>query len=343
VFNKKILHIGPFFEGSTVVHRHNALMKIFSDCKSFNTNTYLPIFERGIHSLWRKLSWGPPIKKLNNDLITILETNFPDIIFFEKSLYFYPATIKRIKDMGILLIHFSTDDQFNPKNQTKFYLNSIQLYDIHLTTKSYNVDELYKVGAKNVFFVNNATDEEIFRPINSNALMDFKCDVGFIGTWEKERANSILYLANNGISVRVWGPGWKNKSYLKHHNINIENKYLRNLEYVYAINATKINLNFLRKQNRDLQTTRSIEIPLCKSFMLAEYSTEHEHLFKENVEAVFFKSDTDLLNKVNYYLKNDNDRIEISINGYNRCLNSGYTYYKLYKNLFNQILKKYQF
>lgn len=338
MLNKKILHIGPFFKGSTVVHRHNALLKIFLSCKSFNTNTYLPTFKRGFHSIWRKLSWGPPISRLNRDILISVKKNQPDIIFFEKALYIYPKTLQCIKEMGITIIHFSTDDQFNPKNQTRFYLNSINLYDIHITTKSYNVEELYHIGAKQVIFVNNATDEEIFKPLFDIDINEYKCDVGFIGTWEKERANSILYLAENGIEVRIWGPGWSNKSNLKHPNIRIENKYLRGLEYVYAINATKINLNFLRKENRDLQTTRSIEIPSCKSFMLAEYSEEHVNLFKENSEAVYFKDNIDLLDKVSYYLKNEDARNDISNNGYNRCLNSGYSYTILYYNLFNQII-----
>jgi spore maturation protein CgeB len=338
LFNKKILHFGPFFEGSTVLHRHNALKRIFISCQSFNTNSYLPTFKRGIHSIWRKLSWGPPISKLNKDLILFLNIYKPDLIFFEKNLYIYPSTLNYIKQLGIVIIHFSTDDQFNPNNQTFFYLNSIKIYDFHITTKSYNVNELYLHGAKSVFFVNNATDESIFKPIiNNDLISQYNCDVGFIGTWEKERADSILYLANNDIKVRVWGPGWKNKRYLIHPNIFIENKYLIGQQYIYAINATKINLNFLRKENRDLQTTRSIEIPACNAFMLAEFSNEHATLFEEDKEAVFFRNNTDLLTKVIFYLENDTLRNSISKNGFNRCINSNYFYYNLYLSLFNNM------
>lgn len=339
MIKKNILHVGPFFEGSTVVHRHNALLKIFTLCHSFNTNSYLPTFRRGLHSIWRKLCWGPPIRNLNKDLILNVIKYKPDLIFFEKSLYIYPATLNYIKKMGITLIHFSTDDQFNPNNQTRFYLNSINLYDLHLTTKSYNVSELYQHGANLVHFVNNATDESVFKPIiNENLINQYKCDVGFIGTWEKERAESILFLANNGIKVKVWGPGWKNKRSLIHPNILLENKYLKGQEYIYAINATKINLNFLRKENRDLQTTRSIEIPACKAFMLAEFSDEHANLFQENIESVFFRDNNDLLLKVTYYLENENYRNTISENGFNRCFKSNYFYYNLYLLLFKKLM-----
>jgi spore maturation protein CgeB len=72
--------------------------------------------------------------------------------------------------------------------------------------------------------------------------------------------------------------------------------------------------------------------------MLAEYSEEHVNLFKENSEAVYFKDNIYLLDKVSYYLKNEDARNDISTNGYNRCLNSGYSYTILYYNLFNQFI-----
>ena len=63
---------------------------------------------------------------------------------------------------------------------------------------------------------------------------------------------------------------------------------------IKGIAAMQINLGFLRKVNRDIQTDRSVEIPACGGFMLAEYSTEHSLLFKEGVEAVFYRNQNEL-------------------------------------------------
>ena len=116
-------------------------------------------------------------------------------------------------------------------------------------------------------------------------------------------------MAKAGIKVVVWGDGWERIKDC-YQNIDYRGNSIYDDEYVKVINSMDINLAFLRKRNRDLQTTRSIEIPACGAFMLAEYTDEHEMLFKEGVEAEFFSSDQELIQKAKYYLKNDKERID---------------------------------
>ena len=63
----------------------------------------------------------------------------------------------------------------------------------------------------------------------------------------------------------------------------------------------KFHYVFLRKVNRDKITTRSIEIPACRGFMLAERTKAHENLFQENIEADLFSNNNELYEKIKYF------------------------------------------
>ena len=59
--------------------------------------------------------------------------------------------------------------------------------------------------------------------------------------------------------------------------------------------------------------------------MLAERTEEHERLFAPEMEADYFSSDDELIEKCRYYLENEDRRRAIAHNGYTRCVSSGYS------------------
>lgn len=135
----------------------------------------------------------------------------------------------------------------------------------------------------------------------------------------------MYQLACAGIPVRVWGPGWERNGF-RHPDLRIHPVSLLGDDYARAICSFDINLCFLRKASRDLQTQRSIEIPACGGFMLAEHTPEHEALFREGFEAEYFRSDEELINKVRYYMSHEDLRKRIAVVGRERCLRDGYSY-----------------
>ena len=216
--------------------------------------------------------------------------------------------------------------------------NGLNLYDHIFTTKSYNLTELNSLGAKKVHFLYQAYSNIYHIPCKQCENSKYKFDVLFIGTAEKERIDSLNYLAQNGIKINIYGGGWNkvNKTTL-HHNLVINEYDLIGSDYADAISCSKISLCFLRKINRDLHTSRSIEIPACKGFMIAERTNEHLDLFEENKEAVYFSNDCELLEKVKYYLENEKERLSISNNGYNKCVKKDYSYDNMVKKILGKI------
>jgi spore maturation protein CgeB len=169
----------------------------------------------------------------------------------------------------------------------------------------------------------NAVDPDVHRPVpvSDQDRLRLGGPVGFVGTWEKPRSRSLYRLAVAGIPVRVWGNLWERCRY-RHPLLRIEHRALLDDDNALAVSAFDVNLCFLRSW--DFQTTRSIEIPACGGFMLADRTDEHLALFAEGVEAAYFGDDDELLTKVRHYLEYPGERRRIAAAGRERCLRDGY-------------------
>lgn len=264
-----------------------------------------------------------------------------DIVWIDKGIVISKETFGLIKKTQphAKIIGYSPDWMMGRHNQSRQFLESLPYYDCYVTTKSYAVEEMLKAGCKDVFYVGNSFQKGFHRPydLTDEERKRFSCDVGFIGAFETERANSILFMARNGIKVDIWGSiTWK--SFCDdNQNLSFRGTELLNEDYSKALSACKISLCFLRKMNRDLQTTRSVEIPACGSFMLAERTSEHSDMFREDVEAVYFSSDEELLEKCRKYLNDDDARKKIAMAGHLRCVSSDYSYHGRIREILNHV------
>jgi len=287
-----------------------------------------------------KLGYPIDITDVNAKLVKAVEQNNCDAVWIEKGLMIRPRTLKRIKDIcpQATLAFYSEDDMYAKHNQSAYFRRCLPLYDIVFTTKSYNVEELPQIGARRVVFVDKAYDRATHRPlpVTEEEKQRLRADVIFVGSFEEDRAQQMLYLAENGFPVRVWGgrwEAWKDR----HPNLTVEGRPIYGEDYVKALCASKIALCFLRKINRDLQTDRTMEIPACGVFMLAERTREHLRLFEEGEEAEFFDSKKELLEKVRYYLEHDGERERIAKAGRRRCVESGYSHHDRLKYMLNMV------
>lgn len=339
-----ILYVGPLWYGSTSLQRMQAFKRLGYNIYPLNTeptSISYSLFTRIFLKVARALGYPFDLFNINTMLINEIKKTQFGIVWIDKGLVIKDTTLKYIKTnyKDLKVVGYSPDDMGVKHNQSKYFLNGLSSYDFFVTTKSYNVLELKSMGASNVIFVDNAFDPQIHFPQNLSMKEKISLggDVGFIGAWEKDRADHILALAESGIKVRWWGCDKPFLRSLKHHNLIIEKNNLWGSDYAKAICAFKINLCFLRKINRDVQTTRSIEIPSCGGFMLAERTDEHLRLFEEGKEAEFFSSKEELIKKVKYYLNNYNEIRRISNAGRRRCINSKYSNDERLKNVMMEV------
>jgi len=278
---------------------------------------------------WR-LGYPPDKVNVNAQIVKVAREREFDLLWIEKGLMIRPSTLDKVRDANprTILSFCSEDDMYARHNQSAYFRRCLPKYDFVFTTKSYNVQELPQIGARCVVFVGKAYDRATHRPVSVDEKDQQRlgAEVIFVGSYEEDRANYMLSLAENGLPVRVWGNGWQNWQG-RHPNLIIEGQPVYGEDYVRALCASKIGLCFLSKINRDLQTDRTMEIPACGTFMLAERTREHLSLFEEGREAEFFGSQEELCVKVRYYLAHEDKRQQIAAAGRKRCVTSGYSHH----------------
>lgn len=345
MFDINILYVGQLFDGSTALHRKDSLSKLVNELNAIDSTSQTLSFSKRIRQKLNKVLFNNycDFERVNQRIIYSLENQFFHLLWIDKGLIVEPSTLQRAKDIhpNLIIVSYSPDDMINPQNQTNHYIASLPLYDYFVTTKSYNVEELQAMGGQRGIFVDNAFAENVHIPmkLTSEEKGALWADVGFIGSYEEDRYQQMRYLADNDIKIRIWGESWR--QYIDTHpNLEIITRPMFGLNYTKVINATMINLCFLRKVNRDLQTTRSVEIPACGAFMLAERTDEHVALFKEGEEADFFSDKEELLEKVIYYLKNSNRIKEIGLAARRRCISSGYSNEARLRKVLETLLRK---
>lgn len=207
-----------------------------------------------------------------------------------------------------------------PDADTYFEIKDVyygQVFDLMLCYDFISPYKFKQYGIDAISFY-SSYDKNIYKYLD----LDFFYDVSFVGS-VLDKNNRIKYInriLNTNIKFEQFGSG-TNKGFLTEQ------------EMVEVFNKSKINLNlaglvvnnhitpFKLKDNRIMQMKgRIAEIALCKGFILTEYIPGIENLFVIGEEIVVFKTEDEMIEKIEYYLNNDLERIRIANKGYERAL-----------------------
>lgn len=161
------------------------------------------------------------------------------------------------------------------------------------------------------YFFPNAYCDSLITPLNTHKIHD----IGFCGN-----------INNRGPWLEKIG---------KVYNIKIDN-FVIGKDMVEAINSYKIHFN--RNISNDLNY-RTFETLGCKTFLITNITPGLVELFNIDNHLVTFSQEGDLIEKISYYLKNEDQITKISESGYNH-VKLNHTYTARMKTLLNIIEKK---
>lgn len=273
---------------------------------------------------------GPTINRINRDFYKKIERINPELIFIYRGTHIWPKTILKIKlfNPNIIIVGYHNDDPFSklyPAFFNRHYLKSLSIYDWIFAYRQKNILDYKKLGYRNVSLLRSYFIKENNYPVLNIQTKKYMSDVVFAGHYENdERDEYIKKILETGIDFKLFGPEWKRSRYYGYFINKLKTiKYLTD-DYNLALNSTKIALVFLSKLNNDTYTRRCFEIVAAKIFMLSQYSDDLNSIFKEGVEAEYFRDKEEMVDKILYYLKHNNKREKIAKAGYERLQRDGH-------------------
>ncbi|MCP4991878.1 MAG: glycosyltransferase [Colwellia sp.] len=248
-----------------------------------------------------------------------------DLIWIDSGELFGLRSIRKLKELNVRLVLFNHDDPTGSRDGHRFdsLKEALAEYDLVTAVRDETEQDLLKLCNGRVLRVWRTYDEVAHSSVlTSNTNNLFASDVCFIGTWMRgeNRDLFIINLLEKGLNISIWGDRWKKSPYWKKLKKSWKGPSLSGEKYVKAIQGSKICLGLLSKGNRDLHTTRTMEIPYAGGLLCAERTTEHLQLYRENKEAVFWDNVSECAEKCLWLLDNPEQREAIRKAGMKRVL-----------------------
>jgi spore maturation protein CgeB len=326
----RVVFVGDLGAGRTGRHRFLAAQRLGHEVTGLDTAARSPGRVAGFAAkVALRLGRHLDLDGLSARLSALARQARPDVVWLDKVLTLDTPSLARLRRVqpNLRIVFYHPDDFRSRFNWPDAYSRRPDLIDLVVSTKSYNVAEYSALGFADVMFVNNTFEPTEHRPpADADLSADrrlFTHEVGFVGGYEADRAGLVRGLAERGIAVSVQGSFWERAGPLPS-NVGVELGDLGAPHYADRLYRTKINLAFLRKVNRDLQTTRSFEIPASGGFMLSERTDELTALLRPGVEAEYFSSLDELEHKCRRYLAADGEREAIARAGRERVWSGGF-------------------
>lgn len=314
----KILYVGPLYDGSTALNRAQSLSRLGCQLVTFDTFKVELGVSRFSRSLAHRFHVGPLVGALNQQLQN-LRADY-DVLWVDKGVWVLPETIAILRDQSALRIavHYTPDAHFF-QHASKRSHNALSAYDLLVTTKWFEESHYESVGNR-YLVVKQGFDNRLLN-ISSLGYADRKRQLLFIGHCQKHYRRKIHAIAKSGIPHEVAGRGWMRQ---RKKGLNVSGNGLWGDDYFRALSGSYLTLGLLSKYIPETSTTRSFEIPASGSLLVAERTWEHMELYEDRKEAFFFDSEEEMIDLVNFCLKNPKIAHQVAQRGKVRAISEGY-------------------
>lgn len=243
----------------------------------------------------------------NKGINTIIYGSSPSEFYFDIN---YFEKLRKV----IFLVMMTGDTECYYEVRDQYYAQAMDL----VTVQDFiTIFKLRQIGINSMSYY-SYYDTTKYRKIE-NLPKDI--DLSFIGTLggRARRLDYIKYLSDNGIPIETFGGDSFNGQITFEKKIEIINRSKINLDFNGASEETRLNRKHQINKRKKQIKGKCFEYTMCRSFTLCEYAPGLEHFFEVGKEIDVFYDKEELLEKVKYYLKHEEERESIARRGYERA------------------------
>jgi spore maturation protein CgeB len=311
-------------ENFYVRYLRQAGIEIYHFCAQ---NFFYDYYQSGlVNKLLFKAGLSPILKQINKQFKEAVKEFKPEVIWVFKGMEIFPETLKWAKEKGIILINYNPDNPFiftGKGSGNKNVTDSIGLYDLHFT---YNLaikkqlEAEYKTRTSFLPFGYDINGEELAACQAQEEVVK----VCFLGNPDKQRANLITQIADQGVSVDLYGNNWNR--FVDHKSINFFGP-VYGVEFWKTLYRYRVQLNMMRVHNEDSHNMRTFEVPGVGAIQLAPDTTEHRMFFEPGKEIYLYKNISDCCVKVRSIMALTGEQASLMRkSAHNKSIQAGYTY-----------------
>jgi spore maturation protein CgeB len=319
-----ILYLGPI--SGTCLDRANALRRMGHRVSHLDPRKLLPATVWIDRIMWRAGGhlFAPLVATAMSKLLGNKQF---DLCHVDNGEWVSPSVVRVLRQHCLRVINYNIDDPTGPRDRMRFaaYRRAVPHYDLLAVVRQDNIPEIEALGARHAMRVYRSADEVEHAPqsLTNEDHARWDCDVLFLGTWMPERGPFLVELIKRGVPLTIRGGNWHKApewTALKAHH---KGGPVYGADYAKAIQCARVNIGMLSKGNRDLHTTRSLEIPSLGGLFCAERTVEHLGMYQDGTEAIFWSTAEECAKQCMTLLQDEERRRAIAEKGRARYLRDG--------------------
>lgn len=323
---RHILYVGGSTPGTTSAYRLLSLQRLGQTTTLFDEHPY-----RRRHPLASLIQFRfpvePLVRRINRDLLRAVEQHKPEVVWFDKPIFYTPATIERIRQAGAVTVCYNLDNPFGPRNDGCWhqFKKAFRHFDLHCVPRTVDVARYRAWGVPYVKVLLSFEPSMHYAPPDSWSDADRDREISYIGHPYEERPGFLTALAEqHHLPVTLSGNAWRKVLTPEQYSRYVVSGFLAGDAYREGIWKSKINVSFITRLNEEDIAHKAVEIAACQGFLLAIRTPGHQEAFEEDREAVFFSSVEECAEKCRFYLTRADLREEIARRGHDRAIRCGY-------------------